>query len=252
MDLINANSKLTPTDKEPLHKDIEGEPCCEEWEYWSIVGIVLYLAGSTHLNIAYTVHQCARFSRNPQKSHNFGLKHIALCLKVTKTTGISILPDPKNMKIDLYADANFAGLYATKNKINLVSLKSWTGVLSTFGNVLILWISKIQSKTSLSILDAEYTALSLRMGDLVSACILFFELGKRMNYDMKDISHVSKVWENITGTEALVNSKRPIMNSRMKHFSINYHWFRSIIKPKETEILLIDTKDQRVDIFTKD
>ena len=41
------------------------------------------------------------------------------------------------------------------------------------------------------------------------------------------------------------------MISRTKHISIKYHWFRSIIKPLEIEILRIETKEQRVDIFTK-
>ena len=80
---------------------------------------------------------------------------------------------------------------------------------------------------------------------------LLFELGNSMNYDLKDISHVSKVWEDNTGTENLVNIKTPLMSSRTKRISIKYHWFRSMIKPKEVEILCIDTKDQRADIFTK-
>ena len=60
-----SNIKYTPAEKEPLHKDLDGSPCCEEWDYRSIVGMLLYLAGSTRPDIAYDVHQCARFSHNP-------------------------------------------------------------------------------------------------------------------------------------------------------------------------------------------
>ena len=29
MDMEDSNPKYTPEDKDPLHKDLEGEPCCE-------------------------------------------------------------------------------------------------------------------------------------------------------------------------------------------------------------------------------
>ena len=72
-----------------------------------------------------------------------------------------------------------------------------------------------------------------------------------MDYDQKDISHVSKVWEDNTGTENLANSKGPLMTPITKHISIKYNWFRSMIKPKEIEVLRIGTKDQQAIIFTK-
>ena len=76
------------------------------------------------------------------------------------------------------------------------------------------------------------------------------ELGKRMNYKLDKVSHVSKMWEDNTRTQNLANSKEPLMKSRIKHIGIKYHWFRSMIGPK-IEILRIDTKEQRAEIFTK-
>ena len=76
------------------------------------------------------------------------------------------------------------------------------------------------------------------------------ELGKRMNYKLMKVSHVSKVWEDNTGTQNLVNSKGPLMTSRTKHIAIKYHWFRSMIG-QQIKILRINTKEQRADIFTK-
>ena len=131
-----------------------------------------------------------------------------------------------------------------------VSVKSRTGVLLTFGNVPILWSSKLQSEIALSTLEAEYIALSQGMRDLVSARRLMAELGKRMDYKLDKHSHVSKVWEDNTGTQNLANSKGPLMTARTKHIGIKYHWFRSMIG-EEIEILRIDTKEQRADIFTK-
>lgn len=137
-----------------------------------------------------------------------------------------------------------------EDKMDPVGVKSRTVVLLTFGNVPILWSSKLQSDIALSTLEAEYIALSQGMRDLVSAWRLMAELGEKMNYKMERISHVSKVWEDNTGTQNLANSKGPLMTSRTKHIGIKYHWFQSMIGP-EIEILCIDTKEQRADIFTK-
>ena len=119
-----------------------------------------------------------------------------------------------------------------------------------FGNVSILWISKLQSEIALSTLEAEYIDLSQRIQDLVSARRLMAELVKRMNYKLNKISHVSKMWEDNTGTHNLANSKGPLITSRTKHIGIQYHWLRSMIGDK-IEILRIDTKEQRSDILTK-
>ena len=80
---------------------------------------------------------------------------------------------------------------------------------------------------------------------------LVAELVERMNYNMDKVPHISKVWGDNTGIQNLENSKGPLMASRTNHIGIKYHWFRSIIGP-EIEILRIDTKEQRTDIFTKD
>ena len=93
----------------------------------------------------------------------------------------------------------------------------------TFGDVPILWSSKLQSQIALSTLEAEYIALSQGMRDLVSARRLLAELGERMNYKVINTSHISKVWEDNTGTQNLANSKGPLMTSRIKHIAIKYH-----------------------------
>ena len=69
-------------------------------------------------------------------------------------------PVVNNLCIDMYADADFAGLYNTEDKQDPVSVKSRDGILLTFGNVPILWSSKLQSEIALLTLEAEYIALS--------------------------------------------------------------------------------------------
>ena len=61
MDMKDWNLKYTPADKDPLRKDLDREPCCEEWDYRSIVGMMLYLAESSQLDIFYDVHNVPGF-----------------------------------------------------------------------------------------------------------------------------------------------------------------------------------------------
>ena len=75
-DMEECNYKYTPAEKLPLGKDKSGDPSREDWEYRSVVGMLLYLAGSSRPDIAYVVHQCARFSHNPKNSHEVDVKHI--------------------------------------------------------------------------------------------------------------------------------------------------------------------------------
>ena len=141
----DCNIKFTSVDKVPLTKDLDGNPCCEEWEYYFIVGMLLYLAGSTCPDISYDVHQCAGFSHQPKASHDIGVKHIIRYLKGTRGKGLTMKPRSKNLKLDLFFDADFAGLFASEYKMDPISMKIRTGVLLNFGGLPIHWSSKLQS-----------------------------------------------------------------------------------------------------------
>ena len=74
MNMTDSNPKFTPGDKFPLVKDADGDPCREDWEYKSVVGMMLYLAWSISPDVLYAVHHCARFSHNPKRCHEVELK----------------------------------------------------------------------------------------------------------------------------------------------------------------------------------
>ena len=43
----------------------------------------MYLADNVHPEIAFAVHQCARFTHSPKESHTIAVKHIGKYLKGT-------------------------------------------------------------------------------------------------------------------------------------------------------------------------
>ena len=91
--LSNSNMKSckpvsTPAVTTPLGQDLDGKAFSEEWEYASIVGMLMYLGQNTRPDIAFAVHQCARFTHNPKHSHAVGVKRIIRYLQGTKDKGM--------------------------------------------------------------------------------------------------------------------------------------------------------------------
>jgi hypothetical protein len=53
-----------------LTADLTGPPRKHNWNYRSLIGMLNYLASSTRPDIAFTVHQCAKFTTNPNALMN--------------------------------------------------------------------------------------------------------------------------------------------------------------------------------------
>ena len=58
----DVNPKLTPAPKEALGRDLKGIPFNEEFNYASVVGMLMYLCNNTRPEIAFAVNQCARYT----------------------------------------------------------------------------------------------------------------------------------------------------------------------------------------------
>jgi hypothetical protein len=80
-----TNKRETPVGKPLLNKDLNGFPHKYTWEYCGAIGMLTYLTGSVHPDIAMAVHQCAHFSANPMRSHEQAVTHIGQYLLSLKT-----------------------------------------------------------------------------------------------------------------------------------------------------------------------
>ncbi len=130
-------------------KDDDGDPALGDFSYSSVVGMLLYLAGNTQPDIAYTVNCCARYMFCPKRSHELVLKRIGQYLKTTCDRGLVLNPS-KELEIDCYPDADFAEMYGYENSSNPSCIKSRTGFVITVANCPVLWQSKLQTETELS------------------------------------------------------------------------------------------------------
>ena len=80
------NGDKTPAREKSIGAYLEGKPFQEEWEYASVVGMMMFLV-NTRLDIQFAVHQCACFTYSPKHSHMLAVKRIIRYLKHTQEEG---------------------------------------------------------------------------------------------------------------------------------------------------------------------
>jgi hypothetical protein len=143
-----------------LCRDLDGSPFQEKWDYRHIIGKLNFLEKSTRPEIAYAVHQCARFASNPRESHANAIKYLCRDLLCTKDKGIILRPDVTK-SFEVHIDCNFAGNWNKEDAMNDPSTaKSRTGYVISYAGCLIIWASKLQTKVVLSTTESEYVGLS--------------------------------------------------------------------------------------------
>ena len=260
------NSKATvqtPAATTPLGLDIEGDPFSESWEYPVIIGMLLYLSQNSRPDIAYAVHQCARFTHVPKHSHAVAVKRILRYLNSTKDKGMLLKPIKHNYTIDCYVDADFAGLWNIEDEQNPLSVKSRTGFLISFMGCPLHWMSKLQTQIALSTMEAEYIALSQAMREVIGFRAILKEihlkvLDNKKAFNSLKFKAISKTFGTIPASTVHEDNEAclkfatvPKMSPRTKHIAIPYHFFRSKVSNGEIQIVGVSTHNQLADQFTK-
>ena len=70
-----ANAKSIPMSHNTIFtEDKNGKERSEKWNHRSLIGILNYLVNTTHPELAYSVHQYARFCNEPKHSHEQAVK----------------------------------------------------------------------------------------------------------------------------------------------------------------------------------
>lgn len=255
----NANRLSTPAASQPLGSDVNGPSHEEEWEYASAVGMLMYLAGNAYPEIQFAVHQCARFTHAPQRSHTVAIKCIDRYL-------VGVLEDKEDLhfktttdlNLYLYVDADFAGLWTYEDDQDPVCVKSHTGYVMTLGGCPVLWTSKLQTEISLSTLETEYIAMAQAMREFVPLCRMYEEMLTQFGLASKRQASViqSKIFEDNNG--CIFTAEAPKLSPRTKHIAIKYHFVRNYFNKNPTNCMKhpfvlkkIDTLEQKADIFTK-
>jgi hypothetical protein len=138
--------------------------------------------------------------------------------------------------LELFADADFAGLWGHEDPTDPVSMRSRTGSVITLGGAPILWKSKLQTETALSTMMAEYIALSNSMWDLIPIKSIINEVTEAFGVKRDTTAFVTTCWEDNAGCLILANLKEPQTTPRSKFYAIKLHWFKEQLIPQSIEI----------------
>ena len=221
--LTHCKPNALPASLLALGSDPNGEPMSESWSYPSVIGMLLYLSTNTRPDIAFAVSQVARFSANPKQSHATAIKSLVRYLYATKDKGMIIAPT-KSLKLEMFVDADFAGLYKREPDHLVDSVRSRTGYIIKLGGCPLVWKSQLQTDISLSTLEAEYSALSFALRVLLPISRMMREISNELELPEEvKATILSEVFEDNKGCYFLATNHR--ITNRTKYFQVKYHWF---------------------------
>jgi hypothetical protein len=233
-----------------LRRDLSGDPFIEKWDYRSVVGKLNFLEKSTRPEIAYAVHQCARFSSNPKQSHTNAVKYLCRYLMATKDKGLILTADTSK-SFEVHVDCDFAGNWVQEDALNDPSTaKSSTSFIISYGGCPVIWASKLQTEVVLSSTESEYVGLS----ESLRIAILMMSLLREMKafgipIDKTTATVHCKLFEDNAG--AIQLAKVPKMRPRTRHINQKYHHFREWVKSGFIDICPTYTLEQPADLMTK-
>lgn len=250
-DMTECNPRATPADSTALGKDENGSAMKEKWNYRAIIGMLLYLSTNTRPDIAYAVSQAARFSQNPRQSHALAVKAILRYLKGTSDKGTIVCTKGNStLELQMFVDADFAGLYGREDDHDPNSVRSRTGYIIKLGPWPLIWKSQLQTHISQSTLEAEYSALStslrvfLPIRDIVEELLAEFQ-----QQPLAEIRVQAAVFEDNQGAYYLATNQR--ITNRTKYFLVKWHWFWDKYNQGLFKVNKCESKDQQADWLTK-
>ena len=247
----NTKGKDTPAPSTAsLDRDRDGLNHDESWEYRSVIGKLNFLEKSTRPDIAFAVHQCARYSSQPKQSHSAAVRYIVRYLMKTRDKGLILRPDKEHSFV-CYVDADFQGGWnANTATEDSTTAKSRSAYIVMYAGCPIVWASKMQTDIALSTTESEYSALSEAAREVLWLMNLMTEVKDRMVPGTIDVPTIKcTIFEDNEGAKAMATA--PKMRPRTKHINGRMHHFRSAVSSGKLVIESIDTSDQLADIGTK-
>jgi hypothetical protein len=224
-------------------------PFDRSFHYSRIIGKLNYLEKGSRSDIAYIVHQCARFVEDPKIEHGQALRWLGRYLKGTRNKGTTYYPD-ESRGLEVFVDASFSQDWRPEDALDRDSARSRHGFYVTYASCPIQWKSQLQTEITLSSTESEYTGLSYALRDAIPIMQLLGEFKDHGIHVIDSTPKVHcKVFEDNSG--ALEMARVPKYRPRTKHLNVKLHHFRGYVLRSEISIYKIDTKDQPADILTK-
>lgn len=246
----DSKTKETPAKSSEILQRFEDSAAFDQsFSYASVIGKLNYLERGSRPDIAYAVHQCARFSSNPRKKHGDAVRWMGRYLLGTLDKGMILKPD-LTKSFEVFVDADFCGNYTKDQSHDPNTVRSRHGYIITYAGCPITWKSQLQTEIALSTTESEYTGLSYALREAIPIMELLKEM-KEHGFDVLDHrpNVHCRVFEDNSGALEIANTHK--WRPRTKHLATKLHHFRDFVVRKEITIHKIDTESQPADILTK-
>ena len=250
LDHETTGSKSVPmASSKILFRHSNSKPFDGHFHYRSVIGKLNYLEKCTRPDIAYAVHQCARFAADPKVEHGKAVMWIGRYLLATRDKGMILKPNGDSFNVSV--DADFSGNWDRSEAADDAdTARSRHGYIVSYAGCPMLWASKLQTEVALSSTESEVIGLSEALRAVIPLMELMKEL-KQQGFKITDgIPKIfCRIFEDNSGALeiATVFKLRP----RTKHLNTRFHHFRQYQQRGEIEILPIDTSLQTSDFLTK-
>ena len=166
----------------------------------------------------------------------------------TKDKGL-IFKSDFTIGLEMFCDADFAGLWKSEDPQNADSVRSRTGFVIKLYGCPLLWTSRMQTEVACSTLEAEYIALSSGMREIIPIRNLYLSLAQHMKFPDAGCSVKCTVFDDNQG--ALNLATTPKITPRTKHIGVKYHFFRQNVVSGEISLEYVQSEKQQADILTK-
>ncbi|KAK9057022.1 hypothetical protein SSX86_024388 [Deinandra increscens subsp. villosa] len=201
-------------------------------QYRRLVGRLLYLQ-ATRPDICYSVNVLSQFVADPRKQHMEAATRVLRYLKATPGQGI-LLPKEGGMTLTTYCDSDWLACPFTR--------RYRTGYLLLLGGAPISWKSKKQSIVSRSSAEAEYRAMATTVSEVIWVRWLLTELVA---------SQVKATLLFCDNQAARHIANNPVFHERTKHVEMDCYFVRERVDAQEIQPVLVNSKSQIADLFTK-
>jgi hypothetical protein len=156
------------------------------------------------------------------------------------------------LDIDVFVDTDFSGLWPHEDPLDPTCVKSCTGYVIKLSSSGTLWGSRLHSAIAFLMMEAEYTALSITMREVLPFKALVEAVATVVSFAALDVTtFCTAVWEDNVGALTLAILEPGRRTPRSKHYAIKLHWFHSKLKPNNMVVEQISTHEQQADIMTK-
>ena len=195
-----------------------------EFHYRSVIGKLNLLEKSTRPDVSVSIHQCARFSERPKRSHAEAVKRLGRYLLATRDKGLIIRPNTHEY-FECWVDADFSGNWRQQDAHNdPMTSKSCSGWIVHFAGPPISGASRIQTITALSTTEAEYIALSTSLSEVIQLMGMLKEAAEQgVQIDNLPPKIYCTVFQDNSG--ALELARLPKVCPRTKHINLSFHHF---------------------------